>query len=457
MENKRDNIVQDMTSGSVTRQLIRFAMPLFFSGVLQTVYNMVDMIMVGNFVGSRGLSAVSGGGEVLNLLTFVAMGIAGAGQIIIAQYIGAGRRQKMGKMIGTLFVVLTLCAVVMTGICLGLRMQILKWIHMQKESFQYAVDYITPCILGLIFIYGYNLVSAILRGVGDSKHPFLFVAIASVMNIVLDFLFIVGWHMGSYGAALATVISQAFSFVYGLYFLYRKRKQFGMELDREIFCIDFEILRSLLKLGLPMVLQSAAITFSKLYITSWVNEYGVIAAAVTGIGNKLIAITNVFSQAFSTAGGTMIAQNIGAGKYERVSKIVGVSMLTNAAIVSVLCVVTVKFPQHIFVIFVKEEDVLEMAVSYVPVAVVMYVSCILRPPMNALINGSGNSGLNLAIALLDGVIARIGLALFLGKYCNMGINGFWHGNAWASYVPFLIGGIYYVSGKWRTQKHILNK
>lgn len=457
MENKRDNIVQDMTSGSVTRQLIRFAMPLFFSGVLQTVYNMVDMIMVGNFVGSRGLSAVSGGGEVLNLLTFVAMGIAGAGQIIIAQYIGAGRRQKMGKMIGTLFVVLTLCAVVMTGICLGLRMQILKWIHMQEESFQYAVDYITPCILGLIFIYGYNLVSAILRGVGDSKHPFLFVAIASVMNIVLDFLFIVGWHMGSYGAALATVISQAFSFVYGLYFLYRKRKQFGMELDREIFCIDFEILRSLLKLGLPMVLQSAAITFSKLYITSWVNEYGVIAAAVTGIGNKLIAITNVFSQAFSTAGGTMIAQNIGAGKYERVSKIVGVSMLTNAAIVSVLCVVTVKFPQYIFGIFVKEEDVLEMAVSYVPVAVVMYGSCILRPPMNALINGSGNSGLNLAIALLDGVIARIGLALFLGKYCNMGINGFWHGNAWASYVPFLIGGIYYVSGKWRTQKHILNK
>lgn len=457
MKKKKDGFIRDLTGGSVTKQLLLFAAPLFFSGMLQTVYNMVDMIMVGNFVGSEGLSAVSGGGELLNLLTFVAMGISSAGQIIIAQYIGAGKPQKLGKIIGTLFTTLAICAFMMTGSCLILRIQILRWLNMQEEAFQYAVDYITPCIVGLLFIYGYNLISAVLRGIGDSRHPFLFVAVASVMNIILDFLLIGCLDMGTYGAALATVISQAFSFVCGMVFLYHKRKHLGFEIHKGIFCMDFEILRSLLRLGIPMALQSAAVTFSKLYITSWVNSYGVVAAAVTGIGNKLITVTNVFSQALATASGTMIAQNIGAEKYKRVPKIVGISMLVDAVAAAVLSVATLAFPEYIFGIFSKETKVLEMAVSYVPVAIVMYVSCILRPPMNGLINGSGNSRLNVMIALLDGIIVRIGLAMFLGKFCNMGISGFWYGNAFAGYVPFFIGGIYFISGKWKTQKYILKK
>lgn len=457
MKKKDSGLIQNLTEGSVTKQLLLFAAPLFFSGMLQTVYNMIDMIMVGKFVGSEGLSAVSGGGELLNLLTFVAMGISGAGQIIIAQHIGAGRTEKLGSIISTLFTMLIVCAVVMTGGCLVLRVQILRWLNMQEEAFRYALDYITPCIVGLVFIYGYNLVSAILRGMGDSRHPFLFVAVASVMNIVLDFLLIGRLEMGTYGAAIATVVSQAFSFICGMCFLYQKRKHLGFVFQEKLFFVDSGILRDLLKLGVPMALQSAAVTFSKLYITSWVNGYGVIAAAVTGIGNKLITVTNVFSQAFATAGGTMIAQNIGAEKYGRVSKIIGVSMLVDGVAAAILSVVTASYPQYIFGIFSGEKEVLEMAVSYVPVAIVMYISCILRPPMSGLINGSGNSRLNIIIALLDGIIVRIGLALFLGEFCKMGISGFWYGNAYAGYVPFLIGGIYFLSGKWKTKKYILKE
>ena len=452
---KTEGIEQDFTQGNVAKQLLTFSSPLFLAGLLQIVYSMTDMMVVGKFIGSEALAAVSVGGEVLNLLTFVAMGLSNAGQILIAQHIGAGKRDQVGKIIGTLFTLLLVCAGVMTALCLGLRGEMLLWLHVQEEAMPDAVNYLMPCIGGLIFIYGYNLVSAILRGFGDARHPFLFVFLASGINIILDLVFIIGLKMGTAGAALATVIGQAFSFLAGLVFLYRNRKKLNWGNGR--LRADKGIMKSLLKLGIPMALQSAAVTFSKLYITSWVNTYGIIATAVTGIGNKLITITNVFSQALATAGGTMIAQNIGAAKYRRVSKVIGVSMLMNAVAAALLTFITAVFPQELFGLFTKEPEVLAMAVDYVPVAIVMYASCIVRPPMNALINGSGNSSLNLMIALLDGIIVRIGLALILGVFLGMGIRGFWYGNAFAGFVPFLIGGVYYLTGKWKTDRYFRKK
>ena len=299
-------MARDLTVGSVPRQLISFAAPLFFSGLLQTVYNMVDMVVVGRFVGAAGLSAVAVGGEVLTFLTFIAMGVSNAGQVIISQYLGAGRREKISKLIGTLFSFLLGCAVLLTAACLALEGQILNWVNAPPESLEYARDYVGVCVWGLVLIYGYNLVSAILRGMGDSKRPFLFIAIASAVNLVLDLAFIAGLGMGAFGAALATVLGQSLSFLCAIVLLYRTKEQFGFDFKPASFRIDKEAFAALIKLGVPMVLQSAAISFSKLFITSWVNTYGVIASAVTGIGNKLQTVTNVFAQALSTAGGSMM-------------------------------------------------------------------------------------------------------------------------------------------------------
>lgn len=447
--------MRDLTTGSVSSQLITFAAPLLLSGILQTVYNMVDMIVVGQFVGSGGLSAVSIGGELLMMLTFVAMGISNAGQIIISQLIGAGRTDQVSRMIGTLFAFLLSCALVMTGICLLICDLMLGWLNTPPEAFEHARAYVMTCTVGLFFIYGYNLISAILRGMGDSRHPFIFIAIAVVLNLVLDLLFIGVFHWGTFGAALATVISQSVSFIWALIFLYRHKEQFGFDFRPQSFRIDRELFKPLLKLGIPMMLQSAAITFSKLFISSWVNSYGVIASAVTGIGGKLQMITNVFAQAMSTAGGSMIAQNLGAGKHDRVPRIIGVSFVLNGAVALVLILVTVAFPRAVFGLFTSDTAVLDMAMSYIPVTVLLYLSCVLRPPMNALINGSGNSKLNLAIALLDGVVMRIGLAMVLGLVCGLGIYGFWYGNALSSFMPFVIGGTYYLTGRWKTKSYIL--
>lgn len=447
-------LIRDLTEGSVTKLLLVFAFPLLCSNLLQTVYNMVDMIVIGQFVGSTGLSAVSIGGDVLHCLTFLVMGFSNAGQVLLSQYIGAGNRERIKGTIGTMFTLIFACAVLLTIVCFACVDRILAALNTPAEAWDYARQYSVTCILGLIFIYGYNLVSAILRGMGDSKHPFIFIAVATVTNLVLDLVFVAGFEMGPFGAALATVIGQSVSFIWAIIYLYRHKEAFGFDFKPASFRLDREVLPKLIKLGLPMCLQSAAIQISMLFVNSYINAYGVVASAVTGVGNKLGSITAVVTNALSTAGSSMVGQNIGAEKYHRVPKIIGVSMVIDIIFAAVLSFLTVCFPRAIFGLFNSDPEVLDMAMTYIPVAVLLYVGFALRSPFFALINGSGNAKLNLTVGMLDGVICRIGLAMLMGLAMHMGIMGFWLGNAFAGYVPFLIGGVYFLSGKWKTRKLI---
>lgn len=205
--------IKDFTHGNVTKQFIVFAWPLFLSNLLQVVYNMVDMMVVGNVLGKAGISAVSVGGDVSHLLTFVAMGFSNAGQVLIARYIGGKERHKIGKFVGTMSGFLMVCAVALSIIGLVFQNGLLTLMNTPTEAYKGAVSYSTICMVGLVFIYGYNIVSAILRGMGDSKHPFIFISIAAVLNLILDIIFVVFLGIGAGGAALATVISQAVSFI----------------------------------------------------------------------------------------------------------------------------------------------------------------------------------------------------------------------------------------------------
>ena len=444
-----DTLIRDLTQGSVTRLLLIFAFPLLCSNLLQTVYNMVDMIVIGQFVGREGLSAVSIGGDVLHFLTFLVMGFSNAGQVILSQYIGAGNRDRIRGTIGTMFTVTFISAVGLTIVCyLGLD-AFLHSMNTPAECFDYARQYGLTCVLGLVFIYGYNLVSAILRGMGDSKHPFIFIAVATVVNLVLDLVFVAGLGMGPFGAALATVIGQGVSFLWAIFYLYRHKESFGFDFKPASFKPDPEVLPKLIRLGLPMILQSAAINFSMLFVNSYINSYGVVASAVTGVGNKLGSITAVVTNALSTAGSSMVGQNLGAEKYHRVPKIIGVSMVIDLAFAALLSFLTICFPRTIFGLFNSDPQVLDMSMTYIPVAVLLYVGFAMRSPFFALINGSGNAKLNLIVGLLDGVICRVGLAMLMGLVMGMGIMGFWLGNAFAGYMPFLIGGVYFLTGKWK--------
>lgn len=448
---EKKQLIRDLTSGSVPRTMLQFAMPLFFSGLLQTFYNMVDMMVVGRFVGSSGLAAVSIGGDLLMLLTFIAMGFSNAGQIMISRYVGEGRRDRVGEMVGTLFTLLGSAAVLMTVICLFAYPGMMRWLNTPQDSWNMTRDYIVTCIFGLIFIYGYNLVSAILRGMGDSKHPFIFIAIASVINVILDLVFVAGMRLGPFGAALGTVIGQAVSFLFALSLLYRNREQFNFDFKPEHFRISENVIHPLLSLGIPMVIQSAAITFSMLFVNSYVNTYGVAATAVTGVARKIESILNLVSQAVSSAGGAMIAQALGAGKVDRVPKVVYTAFFVVLGPAVIMALITVFRPQWLFGLFSDDPDVLALSQTYIPAALIQYAGSTVRPAAFSLINGSGNSRLNLTVALLDGIVGRIGLALLLGVYLNFGIIGFWLGNAISGTIPMLIGAAYLVSGAWKSR------
>ncbi len=445
-------IIRDLTTGSVPKTLLNFAAPLFLSGLLQMVYNMVDMIVVGQMVGTKGLSAVSVGGEILMLITFIAMGFSNAGQILISRYVGEKRYDLVGAMVATLFTLLMSIAVVIMGIFLLAYQNVMAWLNTPESIWDYTGQYIITCIYGTVFIYGYNLVSAILRGMGDSKHPFMFIAIASVLNLALDLLFVGPMDMGPRGAALATVIGQAVSFLFALTLLYRHREQIYFDFKPAHFRISRKVIRPLMSLGIPMVIQSAAITFSMLFVNSYINRYQEVAIAVTGIARKLENMISIVAQAISAAGGAMISQALGAGKTERVPKVFRHALWIVAIPSAIFALITLIRPAWLFGIFTPDPEVLQMVLDlYIPVAMIQYLGCTLRPPSFALINGSGNSRLNLAVALLDGVACRIGLSILLGVTFAWGITGFWYGNAISGCVPFVIGFTYLLSGRWKKQ------
>ncbi len=445
---KKTDIIRDLTTGSAVKTLLRFSLPLLLSGLLQLVYNLVDMIVVERFVGTEGLSAVSIGGEVLMLLTFVAMGLSNAGQILISRFVGEQRYDRVGNMVGTLFTLLmSLSVILMAAFLIGYQ-GLVRWLNTPDEIWDYTCDYAVTCVYGVVFIYGYNLVSAILRGMGDSRHPFIFIGLAAVANVILDLAFVGGFGMGPRGAALATVISQAMSFLFALRLLYRNREEIHFDFQWQSFRLHSDSIKPLLSLGIPMVIQSAAVTFSMLFVNSYINAYGTVAVAVTGIARKLENMIGVISQAISSAGGAMVSQALGAGKTKRVKLIVLHALWILAVPASVFAILTAFFPEFVFGFFSGDPEVLAMSLTYIPVALIQYLGCVLRPASFALINGSGNSKLNLMVALLDGIACRIGLSFILGVIMELGIRGFWYGNALSGLVPFLIGFTYLLSGRW---------
>ncbi len=451
---RQATMVKDMTEGKVVPLLLRFAFPLFVSNALQAVYNVVDMVVVGNYIGKAGMSAVSIGGDLLHLLTFVAMGFCSAGQVIIARAVGEKRPEDIRKTIGTMFTFLLSVSAAIAVICYLLRASLLSWLNTPAAARAYAMDYLVTCVCGLVFIYGYNIVSAILRGMGDSKRPFLFIAVAAILNMILDVLFVKYCHMEVFGAALATVIGQGVSFLASLVYLYRRRVSFGFDFQPASFRIDGPTFRRLLALGIPMAIQSAAINLSKILLMSWINLFDVTYSALAGIFNKLNTMCGVISQSFTTAGSTMVGQNLGARKYKRVNETLLTILLIGMGFAALFTAVMVLWPEGVYGMFTPDADVLSVAAVLTVPVILNFFGAGTRSVAFSLINGSGRAKLNLAVAIIDGMISRIGLAALFGFALHWDCFGFWMGDALAGFMPLLIGGVFYLSGRWRSREGV---
>ena len=446
------SITKDFTSGSIPKQLLLFMLPFMASNALQVLYSTIDMIIVGKYVGTPGLSAVSQSSQILNFATMVCFGFSNGGQVLISQALGAGKRKEMSQIIGTLFSLISIFAIVMSVVFLAAKGWILEIMNIPAESYAFAEDYLIICGAGLFFTAGYNMVSAVLRGMGDSKRPFLFICIASGVNLVLDILFtgIFKWEVA--GAAWATIIGQAVSFVFSLWYLYRHKEGFGFDFGRESFRINKHYTKMILSLGTPMAIQSGCINLSMLYVSSMVNDVGVVASATFGVGIRIDDIINKISQGIQFAALPMVSQNIAAGEQKRSVKVVHWAWIYSIIMTVVSMIAYVAFGKELFMIFADDPAVHEMSGTFITAILWLFPALALMRGTGAFIQGIGFAKFSMVLALLDGVILRIGLSWLFGIALGWGFFGFVLGYALAPYGNAIPGMIYFLSGKWKKRK-----
>ncbi len=450
MDSKK--ISKDFTSGNIATQLLWFTVPFMASNALQVLYSTVDMVIVGKYVGTAGLSAVSQSSQILNFATMVCLGFSNGGQVLVSQAIGAGKRKELNRIIGTLFSLILILAVVLSVFMLCARHWLVDVMNIPTEALDYSLDYLIICGGGLVFTAGYNMVSAVLRGMGDSKRPFLFIGIASAVNLALDIVFtgLLGWEVA--GAAWATIIGQAVSFLFSLVYLYRKKEQFGFDFKKQSFAIDKHYSKMISSLGAPMAIQSGCINLSMLFVNSLVNDIDVVASATFGVGIRIDDIINKISQGIQYAAMPMISQNIAAKREDRGVKVVWYAWLYSGIFTVVSIAAYLIFGKELFMMFSDDPLVHGMSGEFISAILWMFPALAVMRGSSAFIQGIGNAKLSMVLALLDGVILRIGFSWLFGIVFGWGFFGFVLGYGIAAYGCAIPGMIYFLSGRWKKRK-----
>jgi len=453
---KTKSLTTDFTQGSIPRHLTRFMLPFMASNALQVVYSVVDMIIVGHYVGSAGLTAVSQGSMYVNFVGMLAMGFFTAGQVMSAQLLGAGRKERLPEFEGSFFSVSFLIAVLLTGVAAALQNPVIQLLKLPGESMLMGRSYVEICIWGVFFVCGYNAVTAVIRGMGDSRHPFIFIAIAAVVNLGLDIWFVGGLGLGAAGAAAATVIGQAASFGAAAIFFFAHREGYYCVLSRKMFRIDREDLEKILAIGIPMSIMSAGINITMIFVNRFVNSLDMVAASATfGAGCKLDDISNKISLGVQMAAAPMIGQNFGAGQFERIKKVVYWTWAFSAIIAGIFVFVFVTYGREMFALFTNDPQVLDLSHTFIMAALWTFPAMTLMKGGNSLMQGLGNSRLLMALSFLDSFL-RVASSYFFGFTLGMGFYGFVLGFAIAPFGVAVPGAIYFFSGKWKKRSRYLD-
>ncbi len=449
---KTTKLVKDFTIGSIPKQLFNLMIPFMLSNALQVIYSTIDMIIVGQYVGTAGLSAVSQSSQIMNFATMVCLGFSNGGQVLISQAIGAGKKKETNSIIGTLFTVILAMGLLFSVAIIFSKGLIIKVMNIPVESVAMSNDYLIICGLGMVFTAGYNLVSAILRGMGDSKRPLLFIAIASVVNLILDILFtgMLGW--GVAGAAWATIIGQAVSFIFSICYLYRNKEEFGFDFKFLSFKPVIKYVKMILGLGTPMAIQSGFINISMLYVNALINSLGVVESATFGVGVRIDDIMNKISMGIQYAALPMISQNIAAKKLNRAKSVVHSAWIFSSIFTVVFLSLYLCFGRQLFMMFSDDVAVHNLSSTFIKAIVWLFIPFAVMRGTGAFIQGIGNVKFGMVLSILDGVALRIGLSWLFGIYFKFGFYGFVLGYALAPYGYAIPSLIYFLSGIWKRRK-----
>lgn len=409
----------DFTQGNILKKLVAFMMPILGALILQAAYGAVDLLVVGRFGSTSGLSAVSTGSQVLNLVTFVVIQFAMGITVLIARYLGEKRPERIGAVIGGGVVVFTMMSVALLIAMVGFARPISVLMQAPAEAVDLTASYVRICGAGIFFIVAYNLLSAIFRGLGDSKSPLLFVLVACIVNIIGDLVLVAGLHMDAAGAAIATVTAQALSVVFAVMLLLKKDLPFAI--TKKDFRLNPQC-RKFLKIGLPLALQEFLTQISFLALCAFVNRLGLEASSGYGVACKIVNFAMLVPSSLMQSMASFVSQNIGAGKKKRAKQ----SMFTGIGVgLAVGCVVfvLVLFKGDVLCsVFSTDAAVIQNGFAYLKgFAPETLVTAILFS-MVGYFNGNNKTVWVMTQGLIQTLLVRLPLAYFMSIQPNASLT-----------------------------------
>ena len=443
----KDKYRSDLTQGNVGKMLLKFTIPFLLAQVLQALYGIVDMFIVGQFMGDYGITAVNTSSNVSYFITNLVSGFAMSGTVLVAQYIGAKEEENAKKTIGTIFTMFIILSVVVTFVGILFAPTLLTILKTPVEAYKEACNYLYICFTGTIFICGYNAVSAVLRGLGDSKRPLAFVAVAAATNVVLDIIFVGPLNMGAGGAALATIIAQALSFILAVITLYKQN--FIFDFKPKSFVIDKTKVPLIFKIGLPSAVQSTVVNVSIFFVLSRINVYGLAASTAAGICAKIDSFAILPTIAISQAVSSMVGQNLGAREVERTRETLFAGIKISLAFAVVLFFVVRTCGSPLIKLFGCDAQTVEIGLIYIKHVTICYFGNAVVFMFSGFATGSGNSIFAMLNAICNMVIARIGLVFIFEDILGLGLPGIFMALGLSQFAGLIPSTIFYLSGKWK--------
>ena len=394
----------DMTKGNITRHLVNFALPLLLGNLFQQLYNMVDTWVVGNYVSNEAFSAVGTVGPVINTLIGFFLGLSSGAGVVISQYYGAGREEKVRQAVHTALMLTLALGVVFTAAGIAMTPLMLQLMKTPAEVAPEQATYLRIYFAGVIGLLLYNMGSGILRAVGDSRRPFYFLVVSAVLNTVLDLLFVIKFHMGVEGVAYATIIAQAVSAVLTLWVL--MRAEGGIRLELRALRFTWSVLRQIVAVGIPAALQMAITAFSNVFVQSYINYFSTDCMSGWTAYNKVDQLMILPVQSISMANTTFVGQNLGVGDTPRAKKGVRTSLWLSVAVTAVLLIPVLLFAPDLTAFFNSKAEVVSYGALLLRLLSPFYFFFCINQIYAGALRGAGNSQVPMWIMLGSFVVFR---------------------------------------------------
>ncbi|MBS9768202.1 MAG: MATE family efflux transporter [Flavobacteriaceae bacterium] len=437
----------NFTVGKPSKQIFWFALPLLLGSMFQQFYNIVDSAIVGRFIGKDALGAVGASFPVIFFMITLISGVAGGFTVVISQYFGAKQFEKVKATIATMYIFIFVFAMLVSLVSLAFSEQIFSLIDLPPNLLDEATLYFNIYISGLALFFCFAGTTAILRGLGDSKTPLFFMVFSTLLNIILDFVFVYFWKFGVDGVAYATIIAQGFALVAISFYVHHKNVH--LRLSCQTLRFDFDIFKKAIKIGVPSGVQMISVSLGMVVIARLVNSFGTEVIAAYSVAMRIESLASMPIIMYGQAVSTFTGQNVGAGLFDRVMKGYKVGLFQSFVICMIMTLVIIVLGEDLMGIFTKDTEIIRIGKEYLVIVSSFFTLLVFLFNSNGALRGAGATLVPMFITIFALWLVRIPLAYYLADF--LAEKGIW----WSIPMGWAMGAIfstlYFFSGKWKTK------